>query len=150
MPLYSPESQAALPLSNTCHDSLAKFFSSKRKPYCTWLHHTRKQTHEAHRKVPVRPEVCKSCKLTPNLPTVREVCTERKEISFLYVLVKKHQVSSANQKKSSLKEQEQEQLQCTNVNSMLGGKVLTREGQHLLTSQRKNRTVKRNTGKRLN
>lgn len=99
MPLYSPESQAALPLSNTCHDSLAKFFSSKRKPYCTWLHHTRKQTHEAHRKVPVRPEVCKSCKLTPNLPTVREVCTERKEISFLYVLVKKHQVSSANQKK---------------------------------------------------
>lgn len=60
--------------------------------------HTRKQTGEAHRRVPVRPEVCKSYKLTPNLPTAREVCTERKEISFLYRAVKKHQVSSADQK----------------------------------------------------
>lgn len=149
MPLYSSESQAVLPLSTTWHDSLAKFFSSKRNPYCTWLHHARKQTGEAHRKVSVRPEVCKSYKLTPNLPTVREVCTERKEISFLYRVVKKHQVSSADQKTFS-KRARAGTTSMHKLISMLGGKALTREGQHLLISQRKNRTVKRNTGKRRN
>lgn len=64
----------------------------------TWAHHTRKQTGEApRRRAPIRPEVCKSCKLIPSLlPSEGSVHKKKRKQFPVQRNVKEHEVPSAD------------------------------------------------------